>query len=85
MKCEKRASRVATHTLVENYGETLVKRCIARTIWVDETIDNIQNIHLIGAIMYSKELTLAGQTIVSEYRDKLSVIDLKRTKKVKIG
>ena len=48
-------------------------------------LDNIQNIHLIEAIMYSKELTLAGQTdCIAEYRDKLSVIDFKTANKEKI-
>ena len=48
-------------------------------------LDNIDNIHLIEAIMYSKELTLAGQTdCIAEYRDKLSVIDFKTANKEKI-
>ena len=34
--------------------------------------------------MYSKELTLAGQTDCIEYRDKLSVIDFKTANKEKI-
>ena len=48
-------------------------------------LDNIDNVHLVEAIMYSKELTLAGQTdCIAEYRGKLSVIDFKTANKEKI-
>ena len=48
-------------------------------------LDNIGDIHLVEEIMYSKELTLAGQVdCVAQYRDKLSVIDFKTANKEKI-
>ena len=48
-------------------------------------LDNIENIHLIEAIMYSTKLTLAGQTdCIADYRGKLSVIDFKTANKEKI-
>ena len=41
-------------------------------------IDQINNIRLVEEIMYSKNLTLAGQVdCVAEYNGKLSVIDFK--------
>ena len=47
-------------------------------------LDNIDNIHLIEAIMLSK-VKFAGQTdCVAEYRGKLSVIDFKTANKEKI-
>ena len=45
-------------------------------------IDQIDNIHLLEAIMYSKKLTIAGQVdCVAEYNGKLSVIDFKTANK----
>jgi len=80
----------ATHTLVENYlkGETPSESGVLPLglfRLMKPYLDNIDNIHLIEAIMYSKELTLAGQTdCIAEYRDKLSVIDFKTANKEKI-
>ena len=45
-------------------------------------IDQINNIHLLEAIMYSPKLTIAGQVdCVAEYNGKLSVIDFKTANK----
>ena len=80
----------ATHTLVENYlkGETPAERGVLPLglfRLMKPYLDNIDNIHLIEAIMLSKKLTVAGQTdCVAEYRGKLSVIDFKRANKEKI-
>ena len=80
----------ATHNLVENYlkGETPSEQGVLPLglfRLMKPYLDNIDNIHLIEAIMYSKELTLAGQTdCIAEYRDKLSVIDFKTANKEKI-
>ena len=80
----------ATHTLVENYlkGETPAERGVLPLglfRLMKPYLDNIDNIHLIEAIMLSKKLTVAGQTdCVAEYRGKLSVIDFKTANKEKI-
>ena len=80
----------ATHTLVENYlkGETPGERGVLPLglfRLMKPYLDNIDNIHLIEAIMLSKKLTIAGQTdCVAEYRGKLSVIDFKTANKEKI-
>ena len=77
----------ATHTLVENYlkGETPAERGVLPLglfRLMKPYLDNIDNIHLIEAIMLSKKLTVAGQTdCVAEYRGKLSVIDFKTANK----
>ena len=80
----------STHTLVENYikgetpGETSVLP-LGLFRLLKPYLDNIDNVHLVEAIMYSKKLTLAGQTdCVAEYRGKLSVIDFKTANKEKI-
>ena len=80
----------STHKLVENYlkgetpGETSVLP-LGLFRLMKPYLDNIDNIHLVEAIMYSKELTLAGQTdCIAEYRGKLSVIDFKTANKEKI-
>ena len=45
-------------------------------------VDQINNIHLLEAIMYSHKLTVAGQVdCVAEYNGKLSVIDFKTANK----
>jgi len=80
----------STHTLVENYlkgetpGETSVLP-LGLFRLMKPYLDNIDNVHLVEKIMYSKKLTLAGQTdCVGEYRGKLSVIDFKTANKEKI-
>ena len=48
-------------------------------------LDQINNIRLVEEIMYSKNLTLAGQVdCVAEYNGKLSVIDFKTANKERI-
>ena len=80
----------ATHTLVENYlkGETPGERGVLPLglfRLMKPYLDNIDNIHLIEAIMLSKKLTVAGQTdCVAEYRGKLSVIDFKTANKERV-
>ena len=77
----------STHTLVENYinGDTPEERSVLPLglfRLMKPYLDNIDNVHLVEAIMYSKELTLAGQTdCIAEYRGKLSVIDFKTANK----
>jgi genome maintenance exonuclease 1 len=45
-------------------------------------VDQIDNIHLLEAIMFSHKLTIAGQVdCVAEYNGKLSVIDFKTANK----
>ena len=45
-------------------------------------LDQINNIHLLETIMYSKELTVAGQVdCIAEYNGELSVIDFKTANK----
>ena len=45
-------------------------------------VDQINNIHLLEAIMYSHKLTVAGQVdCVGRYNGKLSVIDFKTANK----
>jgi hypothetical protein len=45
-------------------------------------IDQIDNIHCLETIMYSKKLTIAGQVdCIAEYNGKLSVIDFKTANK----
>ena len=80
----------ATHNLVENYikGETPSERGVLPLglfRLMKPYLENLGDIHLIEAIMYSKELTLAGQVdCIAQYRDKLSVIDFKTANKAKI-
>jgi genome maintenance exonuclease 1 len=80
----------ATHNLVENYlkGEAPSERSVLPLglfRLMKPYLDNIDNVHLIEDIMYSKKLTLAGQVdCVAEYRGKLSVIDFKTANKEKI-
>ena len=71
------------HTLVEQYikGETpSISDVLPLGLFklLKPYIDQIDNIHLLEAIMYSKKLTVAGQVdCVAEYNGKLSVIDFK--------
>ena len=71
------------HTLVEQYlkGETpSIRDVLPLGLFklLKPYIDQINNIHLLEAIMYSPKLTVAGQVdCVAEYNGKLSVIDFK--------
>ena len=84
-----RAARrgTATHNLIENYikGEPLTEKSILPLglfKLMKPYIDQIDNIHLLEAIMYSPKLTIAGQVdCVAEYNGKLSVIDFKTANK----
>ena len=78
-----RAARrgTATHNLIEQYlkGETPSERSvlpIGLFKLLKPYVDQINNIHLLEAIMYSNKLTIAGQVdCVAEYNGKLSVIE----------
>ena len=84
-----RAARrgTATHNLIEQYlkGETPSERSvlpIGLFKLLKPYVDQINNIHLLEAIMYSHKLTIAGQVdCVAEYNGKLSVIDFKTANK----
>ena len=84
-----RASRrgKATHTLVEQYikNETpSIRDVLPLGLFklLKPYVDQIDNIHLLEAIMYSHKLTIAGQVdCVAEYNGKLSVIDFKTANK----
>ena len=73
----------ATHTLVEQYlkGEPAGERSVLPLglfRLLKPYIDQIDNVHLLEAVMYSDKLTIAGQVdCVAEYNGKLSVIDFK--------
>ena len=77
----------ATHTLIEQYlkSETPSERSVLPLglfKLLKPYIDQINNIHLLEAIMYSHKLTVAGQVdCVAEYNGKLSVIDFKTANK----
>ena len=79
----------ATHNLIEQYikGETASESAvlpIGLFRLIKPYVDQIDNVHLLEAIMYSKKLTLAGQVdCVAEYNGKLSVIDFKTSNKFK--
>ena len=76
-----------THNLVEQYlkGETPSERAVlplGMFRLMKPYIDQIDNIHMLETIMYSKQLTLAGQCdCIGEYNGKLSVIDFKTANK----
>jgi len=84
-----RAARrgTATHKLVEEYikGETPSERSVLPLglfRLLKPYVDQINNIHCLETIMYSKKLTLAGQVdCIAEYNGKLSVIDFKTANK----
>ena len=84
-----RASRrgKATHTLVEQYikNETpSIRDVLPLGLFrlLKPYIDQIDNIHCLETIMYSKKLTIAGQVdCIAEYNGKLSVIDFKTANK----
>jgi|TARA_B100000902_G_scaffold263546_1_gene249704 genome maintenance exonuclease 1 len=77
----------ATHTLVEQYlkGETPSERSVlplGMFRLLKPYVDQINNIHCLETIMYSKKLTIAGQVdCIAEYNGKLSVIDFKTANK----
>ena len=77
----------ATHTLVEQYlkGEPLTERSVLPLglfKLIRPYVEQIDNIHMIEQVMYSKELGLAGQCdCIGEYNGKLSVIDFKTANK----
>ena len=77
----------ATHTLVEQYlrGETPSERSVLPLglfRLLKPYVDQINNIHCLETIMYSKKLTVAGQVdCIAEYNGKLSVIDFKTANK----
>ena len=77
----------ATHTLVEQYlkGETPSERSVLPLglfKLLRPYVDQIDNIHCLETIMYSKQLTIAGQVdCIAEFNGKLSVIDFKTANK----
>ena len=79
----------ATHNLIEQYikSETPTESAvlpIGLFKLIKPYVDQINNVHLLESIMYSKQLTLAGQVdCVAEYNGKLSVIDFKTSNKFK--
>ena len=76
-----------THTLIEQYikGETpSIRRVLPLGLFrlIKPYVDQVDNIHCLETIMYSKELTIAGQVdCIGEYNGKLSVIDFKTANK----
>ena len=80
----------STHTLIEQYlkSETPSERSVLPLglfKLLKPYVDQINNIHLLEAIMYSHKLTVAGQVdCVAEYNGKLSVIDFKTANKERI-
>jgi len=79
----------ALHTLVEQYikGETPSIRDVlplGMFRLIKPYLDNIDNIHLLESVLYSKKLTVAGQVdCIAEYNGKLSVIDFKSANKAR--
>ena len=77
----------ATHTLVENYlkGESPSTRDVLPLglfALLKPYLAQIDNIHCLEQILYSKKLTVAGQVdCIAEYNGKLSVIDFKTANK----
>jgi hypothetical protein len=77
----------ATHKLVEEYikGETPSERSVLPLglfKLMKPYLDQIDNVHCLETIMYSKKLTIAGQVdCIAEYNGKLSVIDFKTANK----
>ena len=77
----------ATHNLIEQYmkGETPSERSVlplGMFRLIKPYVDQINNIHALETIMYSKKLTIAGQVdCIAEYNGKLSVIDFKTANK----
>ena len=79
----------ATHLLIEQYikGLTPSERGVLPLglfRLIKPYVDQIDNIHCLETIMYSKKLTIAGQVdCIAEYNGKLSVIDFKTSTKDK--
>ena len=77
----------ATHLLVEQYlkNETpSIRDVLPLGLFklLRPYVDQIDNIHCLETIMYSKKLTIAGQVdCIAEYNGKLSVIDFKTANK----
>ena len=77
----------ATHLLIEQYikGLTPSERGVLPLglfRLIKPYVDQIDNIHCLETIMYSKKLTIAGQVdCIGEYNGKLSVIDFKTANK----
>ncbi len=84
-----RAARrgTATHNLIENYikGEPLTEKSVLPLglfKLMKPYVDQIQNIHCLETVLYSKKYRLAGQVdCIAEYNGKLSVIDFKTANK----
>ena len=80
----------STHKLVEQYlkGETPSERSVlplGMFRLMKPYLDQVNNIHMIEQIMYSKKLTVAGQVdCIAEYNGKLSVIDFKTANKERV-
>ncbi len=80
----------ATHTLVEQYlkGETPSIRDVlplGMFRLLKPYLDQVDNIHCLEQIMYSHQLTIAGQVdCIAEYNGKLSVIDFKTANKERV-
>ena len=89
-KCEDVQTDKSLHTLVEQYmkNETpSIRDVLPLGLFklMKPYLDQINNIRLVEEIMYSKNLTLAGQVdCVAEYNGKLSVIDFKTANKERI-
>ena len=77
----------STHDLVEQYlkGDTpSIRDVLPLGLFrlIKPYVDQIDNIHCLETIMYSKKLTIAGQVdCIAEYNGKLSVIDFKTANK----
>ena len=77
----------ATHLLIEQYikGLTPSERGVLPLglfRLIKPYVDQIDNIHCLETMMYSKKLTIAGQVdCIAEYNGKLSVIDFKTANK----
>ena len=80
----------AVHTLVENYlkGESPSTRDVlplGMFRLLKPYLEQIDNIHCLEQIMYSKNLTIAGQVdCIAEFNGKLSVIDFKTANKERV-
>ena len=80
----------STHTLIEQYlkGETPSERSVLPLglfKLIRPYVDQIDNIHMLETIMYSKQLTIAGQVdCIAEFNGKLSVIDFKTANKERL-
>lgn len=79
----------AMHTIVEHYIKNqtpTIRDVLPLGLFklIRPYVDQIDNIRLLETIMYSKELTIAGQVdCVAEYNGKLSIIDFKSANKTR--